>query len=311
VTGASVPLGGRPTPEDEDTLDDFNRPDGPLGPDSTVHDGTFEIVDNAAQGSDAARATFNDPPGDGSRAEAYVATNGTAPQYTGLLLNYGAGVDNLFLKVEQQNGSGMFEYGGCFTGNNETPFGLGLFELTQPFAFASMEARFVVEKSPLRKPVYTTFIFMDDLLSADGAKLPPQSYVCEDAPPPEGTGIGILGSGGARLDDFGADWGQPDMYLTHVRLVPLPGPELLLGIVRLVDEFGPVVAGATVEVEWVLPNGLTLPQVRDTNANGLAFPIMLGRWPGEYHLCVTNVSHPDYRYAPEDNLETCATITLP
>jgi formylglycine-generating enzyme required for sulfatase activity len=101
------------------------------------------------------------------------------------------------------------------------------------------------------------------------------------------------------------------MFATHVRIIHLPGPQLLLGIVRIVDETMAPVAGATVDVEWTLPFPHTVPQSKPTNANGLAFPIMVGYWSGTYELCVTNVTAPGYVYDPSMNLETCDTITLP
>jgi hypothetical protein len=38
---------------------------------------------------------------------------------------------------------------------------------------------------------------------------------------------------------------------------------------------------------------------------------MAGQWPGEYTLCVTDVTHSNFVYEPADNWETCATLTLP
>jgi hypothetical protein len=71
------------------------------------------------------------------------------------------------------------------------------------------------------------------------------------------------------------------------------------------------VSAATVDVEWTLPNGSDVPQSRTTNAAGWAVPLMLGNWPGEYKLCITNATHPDYHYDASLNWETCTTITLP
>jgi fumarate hydratase class II len=131
--GAPVPAGGT-----QAILDDFNRADGPIGPNWTVHDGYCNVSNNAAVCGSMGRATFNGAPGDGNYAEADIATNGTALQYTGLLLNYGAGATNLFIKVQQQNSSGLFEYGACYTGNNGPAFGLGFFPLTSSFSTAHM-----------------------------------------------------------------------------------------------------------------------------------------------------------------------------
>ncbi len=119
----------------EYVLDDFNRVDGPIGPGWTVHNGNCNVVGNAAACSDYGRTTYNDAPGDGDTAEADIAVVGNTLQYTGLLLNYGAGIDNLFLKIQQQSPyMGKFKYGGCYTGNNSTGFGLGFLNSHPPSA---------------------------------------------------------------------------------------------------------------------------------------------------------------------------------
>jgi hypothetical protein len=174
-------------------LDDFNRADGPIGPNWTVHDGYCNVSANAAVCGTTGRATFIGAPGDGNAAEADVAAVGTGLQYTGLLLNYGAGVSNLFIKVQQQNSTGSFEYAGCYLGNNGSGgnFGLGFFFLDSPFASAHMKVT--------RKGDDVTIEFTN----VDGGAQLPQTYVCGGAPPAEGTGIGILGlSAIARLDNF-------------------------------------------------------------------------------------------------------------
>ena len=92
---------------------------------------------------------------------------------------------------------------------------------------------------------------------------------------------------------------------------PQPGLELVLGIVRIVDEALDPVTGATVDLEWTLPFGYTIPQSKPTNAGGIAVPIMVYNWSGTYDLCVTDVSAAGYVYDPNMNFETCDSITLP
>ncbi len=183
-------------------LDDFNRANGPIGPNWTVHSGSCNVSNNAAVCSgNAGRATFNGAPGDGNVAEADIATDGTASQYTGLLLNYGAGVTNLFLKVQQQNASGQFHVAGCYIGNNQNGFGLGFFTLDAPFSTAHMKATRVGNDVTI------------EFTNVDGGTQPDQTYVCTGAPAPEGTGIGILGWNGiARLDNFGIPGEEPIVW---------------------------------------------------------------------------------------------------
>ena len=99
------------------------------------------------------------------------------------------------------------------------------------------------------------------------------------------------------------------IYLTPIE--PLPGLELVLGLVRIVDENLDAVPGATVDLEWTLPGGYPVPQSKPTNSNGMAVTPMWGFWPGTYQLCVTDVTAEGYVYDPDQNLETCETIALP
>jgi len=191
---AEVQAGASP----EAILDDFNRADGPIGPNWTVHDGFCNVSSNAAVCGSMGRATFNNYVGDGNVAEADVENVGTALQYTGLLLNYGAGSSNLFLKVQNQSGGNQFGHAGCYTGNNGGPFGLGFFALSSPFTTAHMRATRVGNDVTI------------EFTNIDGGTQPDQTYVCSGAPAPEGTGIGILGYAGiARLDNFGVPGGGP------------------------------------------------------------------------------------------------------
>ncbi|MEP0775099.1 MAG: isopeptide-forming domain-containing fimbrial protein [Acidobacteriota bacterium] len=191
---ASVPVGG-PVPYGGQgplaILDDFNRPDGPIGGNWTVRDGFCNVSNNAAVCGSLGRATFNGAPGNGDTAEMDVANNGTALQYAALLLNYGAGSSNLFLKVQNQSGGTQFGHAACYTGNNGASFGLGFFALSSPFSTAHMRAT--------RSGSDVTIQFTN----IDGGAQPDQTYVCSGAPAPEGTGIGIGGYAGvARMDNF-------------------------------------------------------------------------------------------------------------
>ena len=173
-------------------LDDFNRADGPIGPNWTNQAATFNVVSNAAQGGSMAIATFNGVAS--SWLEGDVATNGTTTQYTGFVLDYGAGITNLFLKVQDNSGSGQFSNAACYTGNNSGSFGLGFFSLTAPFSTAHM-----------RVSVDAGRTVTIEFTNIDGGGTT-QTYTCTGAPPPEGTGIGIVGYASIeRFDNFAAD----------------------------------------------------------------------------------------------------------
>ena len=120
-------------------LDDFNRPKGPIGPSWTVQAGGFSVVSNAAQGGPLALATWNS--GGSTAVEADIEANGTGLQYTGLVLNYADINNNLFFKVQEQTGDGLFETAACYYGNNGSggpSWGLEFYDLTSPFRTAHM-----------------------------------------------------------------------------------------------------------------------------------------------------------------------------
>jgi hypothetical protein len=174
-------------------LDDFNRADGPLGPNWVVRSGGFGIISNAARGSGSGLATFA---GESATAlEADVAANGAASaDYVTLVLDYANASKNLFLKV-QVNSSTSFDTAGCYVGNNGSngSFGLGFFNLSAPFSTAHMR----VEQSGTT--VTMTFSNIDG-----GAGT--QVYTCNGAPTTGGAGIGIGGFNNvASLDNFAGE----------------------------------------------------------------------------------------------------------
>lgn len=131
----------------------------------------------------------------GNSAVADVMTNGTSLQYAALLLNVGAGLKNIFIKVQQQEGSGNFSHAACYTGNNGPSFGLGFFRLAHPFSKGNLKAIRIGS---------TVNIFVQNAVDASGTPVSDQSYICNNAPDPEGNKIGIAGyQGYASIDNFG------------------------------------------------------------------------------------------------------------
>jgi hypothetical protein len=289
VVPGSAPLAGGGV---QLILDDFNRADGPIGPDWTVHDGYFNVVNNAAQGGSFARATFIGAPGDGNAAEADIEVVGTSLQYTGLLLNYGAGNTNLFLKVQQQGASGNFEYGACYTGNNGGAFGLGFFPLDQQFATAHMAATRVGSTVTI------------EFTNVDGGTKPDQTYVCTGAPAPEGTGIGILGYGGiARLDNFGLP-GAAELHVGGIK-GHFVGNQLRANVLVL-DQTDAPVAGVDVLAKFIAP-GWPRPYqgIKTTNAYGMARFPWSSPLSGDWKICVEDLAKSGYTYDPGSNVITC------
>jgi hypothetical protein len=176
-------------------IDDFNRPDGPLGSDWTILSPAFSIVNQQATGTTLALATHNTATGDRVEIDAIVSPVPTT-QYAAVVLNYGGGSSNIFIKV-QKNGSGaLFDYAACYLGDGQggQTFGLGFFQLSSPFS----SARMAVEVDGAR----TVTI---DFIDIDGGAQPDQQYICTGAPAPEGPGIGIgtYGENLVRIDNFG------------------------------------------------------------------------------------------------------------
>lgn len=173
-------------------VDDFNRPDGPLGSSWTVQAGSFAIVSEAARGSSVGLATHNIAGGD--EVEMDIAVDGTDNvQYVAAVLNYGGGTSNLFIKMQAQ-GSTDFTNGGCYTGNNDSGaiFGLGFFSLSEPIASAHMKVSVDAARA-----------VTIDLTNVNGGALSDQQYQCTGAPPAEGPAIGMGGyTGRASIDNF-------------------------------------------------------------------------------------------------------------
>lgn len=170
-------------------LDDFNRPDGPIGGYWTIRAGAFNIVSNAVQGGPYALATYNGV--GGNVVEADVEVTETSLQYVGIVLGYKDNDNNLFFKVQQQNRSGKFEYAACKVGNNGSNFGLGFFPLVERFSKARMRVELTGDVATI------TFYNID---GGTGS----QTYTCAGAPETGGYGIGInaLNASFGRLDNF-------------------------------------------------------------------------------------------------------------
>jgi len=174
-------------------IDDFNRSDGPLGPDWTVQAASFQIISQAAHGGSLALATHNSATGD--TVEMDISVNGsTATQYAAAVVNYGGGSTNLFIKIQNNGGVTTFTNGGCYTGNNGPSFGLGFFTLTQNFSTAHMAVTVDAARTVTL-----------DLTNIDGGALPDQQYVCTGAPAAEGPAIGMGAYSNLEIIDNFAD----------------------------------------------------------------------------------------------------------
>lgn len=177
----------------QDFSDNFNRKDGLLGANWLSRLGTMGIVNRKATGLGGHTvATFNGV--GGSQIEADVSINPSGgTQYSALVLDYGAGSSNLFIKVQDNGGYNLFNTAGCYIGHNAGSFGLGFFSLTETFETAHMIVR--VDSQRLVTLVFTNI---------DGGS-GTQVYICGTAPAAEGPFVGIASLGGALIDNVRVD----------------------------------------------------------------------------------------------------------
>jgi hypothetical protein len=95
-----------------------------------VPSGSLYINNNQLQGDSMSLGYFKKS-GGATQAAAKVVLNGTDLQYGAVAVGDVATGNNIFVKIQQQNGSGMFEYGGFYVGNNS---GVLFFSLDAPMA---------------------------------------------------------------------------------------------------------------------------------------------------------------------------------
>jgi hypothetical protein len=108
--------------------DNFDRAD--LGRKWVVPagDGALFITNNQLQGNSLSLGYFKKSNADAT-VSAVVYLNGTDLEYGGVAVGDIASGNNAFVKLQEQNGSGMFEYGGFYVGNNGS---VDFFQLNSP-----------------------------------------------------------------------------------------------------------------------------------------------------------------------------------
>jgi subtilisin family serine protease len=143
-----------------------------------------------------------------------------------------------------------------------------------------------------------------------------------DTPPSGSCGPEDVSSGGnytygyGFLDVFAAGQTACVTGTMHVKSITMAGREAQVGgynvraLIRIVDQNGAPVVGATVSARWTLPGQLTVDQQAVTDQSGVAtFQIKSPRY-GKYQICVRNVVKPGLIYKPADNLVTCSAINV-
>jgi hypothetical protein len=207
TTDLDVSLGMGPVPDSSSmfipkfgSLDDFNRADGALGPSWIVSVGAISIVNQAAesvQGGNVKNLAIYPGVGANILGADISLQPGGGTQYSALVLNYSAGTNNLYIKVQDNNGDGSFDTAACYTGNGGSSFGLGFFYLSSTFTTAGIE----VEVDSTR----TVSLYIQPTDGSGG----PQSYTCSGAPAFDGNAVGIGSYGGGRIDNLMVRSSQP------------------------------------------------------------------------------------------------------
>lgn len=172
--------------------DDFNRADSTnMGANWTETDGDFSILGNRTVGTNSSAMSYTGAaPGDKACVEVYAANSGT--QYGGVYLKWTSSGDNLFVKVQDNNGNGDFERiffvrDGGFVFNQACAGG---FVISSPFTSARLSV--YLDGTTLKADIDTNFDNISD-----------QSYSCAGAPARSGIRVALGIFGGTALDNFG------------------------------------------------------------------------------------------------------------
>ncbi|MFZ5548795.1 MAG: hypothetical protein ACOZJX_08880 [Pseudomonadota bacterium] len=170
--------------------DKFDRAD--LGSKWVVTSGSLFITSNQLRGSDLGLGYFTKASA-GVTGQAVVQLNGTSLQYGAVALGDIASGNNAFVKIQSQDGAGLFDHGGFYVGNN---VGVLFFTLDAPiFSPATMKVTFNGSVATLKiKSVSGTQTYQYDYGTTFGT----------------GAGLGTYGS--ISLDNFKSKDAAEDVF---------------------------------------------------------------------------------------------------
>ncbi len=148
-------------------------------------------------------------------------------------------------------------------------------------------------------------------LIQDAADTPPEGYC---GAPPDGNGNYTYGHGFVNVLAAVEACAQGTMHEAGIKLrFRQLGDESygISGLVRIRDQDGVPVTGAEVGIVWTLPNGDTLSRQSPTSPRGISGFRLRSRQTGNYELCVVGVVKEGHLYNPNQNWETCDTVSVP
>jgi hypothetical protein len=202
-------------------LDDFERTTGTnMGPNWTERDLDFSIAEvsgnKVAVALDYALMTYDgDLQGLSPANDWFVVAamhNGEmTPQFAALVLRYADAANSAFVKLQDNNGDGLFDYiiflrGGPSGGTTWTDPGGSSFALpiTTPTNQANLRVR--VADDPINAGMLQVIVQLDANHNGIWGEAGDDEFVRGNLDPAGlGNGVGLAGTGGARMDDFGGE----------------------------------------------------------------------------------------------------------
>ena len=202
-------------------LDDFERAPGTdMGANWTEHDLEFSIAEvsgnRVAVALDYALMTYKGDfqglsPTDDWFVVAALHSGEMTPQFVGLVLRYADAVNNAFVKLQDNDGDGLFDYiiflRGAPLGGVAWPDpdgGSFAQPITTPTAQANLRVR--VADDPVNAGMLQVIVQLDANGNGIWGEPVDDEFVRANLDPAGlGTGVGLAGTGGARMDDFGGE----------------------------------------------------------------------------------------------------------
>jgi len=201
-------------------LDDFQRtPSTNMGSDWAENDLDFSIAaasgtNNVAVAIDYAMMTYQGDfqgisPTDDWFVVAAIHSGEMTPQYVGLVLRYADAANSAFVKLQDNNGDGLFDYVMFLRGTSSgtpgsEPGGRSYAQALTPTDQANLRVRVIDD--PTNVGMLQVIVQIDANGNGIWGEAGDDEFVRGNLDPTGlGTGVGLAGTGGAQMDDFGGE----------------------------------------------------------------------------------------------------------